>query len=718
VSRLRILCGLLAIGVCVSSLQASAARSRTTVCSTRLVQLGPVFGSGCWHRTGARYRASTPVTLDGLKLSGSATITLDEHAGTFTSSKPVRWIIGAVQFRRTPFRWKVKSPPLRFNAAGAVRGMKFTGAATLSFNGSDGGTTKLATKLAIPGLSGGVSGDALLTVSRRHGFDVRKVHVAVGQLGIGRLLFKQLNFSYTNGTWTASAGVRLPAFTGSTPTLAGTVQVGNGPPRISVSGSGLTIPLGEGFTLTKAGLDLGLGPLVIQGTATATYGPPIAGHGPLQIDGGLNYSSQPERWEATGTVSFPWGIPGVNPSASVGLELLPGRAILFNSKADLSVHGIGLTGELNGFAAPRGFNAEGDADLKAVLFKLHGTALVSSKGMSACGSVSFLFFKKKLGFGYTWGGALGMMGSSCDVGRFRVPLLLQAAQVSGPTLIDLASPAGFAVFAARGGDFTVTTPGPAPVTYSSTPDRDAFDSFAYHDPVDNVSYLAIPTSTVEAEYTVTPVAGATLSTVTVANGLQTHAGTSDLTGSVSGSGRNLTLNYTIDTSQFQTGETVSFFQGQSGTVAGGEPIIEDIQAADVPPISGSAPFTPEPLGSTDRSVFAVVSIDGRPREQIFIAAFTAFPVLPPSAAVFIQSSAGGWTVSLLKPQRVVTWQVQTTADDGRDDYEEVAGTTASIAITAGTATHATISVTPVDQFGRTGPTYICDTAKQGSCPAS
>jgi len=32
-----------------------------------------------------------------------------------------------------------------------------------------------------------------------------------------------------------------------------------------------------------------------------------------------------------------------------------------------------------------------------------------------------------------------------------------------------------------------------------------------------------------------------------------------------------------------------------------------------------APFTPEPLGSTDRSVFAVVSIDGRPREQILIA---------------------------------------------------------------------------------------------------
>jgi hypothetical protein len=709
---------LLALGVGVTSLPASATPSRTTVCSARLVQLGPVFGSGCWHRTGTRYRAATPVTLDGLKLTGGATITLDERAGTLASSKPVRWIIGAVQFRRAPFSWRMKGPPLRFNAAGGVRGMKFTGAASLSFSGADGGTTRLATKLAIPGLSGGVSGDAVLAVSRRHGFDVRKVHVAVGQLGIGRLLFKQLDFAYADGTWTASAGVRLPAFTGSTPTLAGTIQVGNGPPRISVNGSGLTIPLGEGFILTKAGLDLGLGPLVIQGTASATYGPSIAGHGPLQIDGGLNYSSQPERWEATGTVSFPWGIPGVNPSASVGLELRPGRAILFNGHADLSVHGIGLTADLNGFAAPRGFNAEGDADLKALVFRLHGTALVSSKGMGACGSVSFLLFKKKLGFGYTWGGSLAMMGSSCDVGRFRVPLLTRAALASGPTLIDLASPAGFAVFAAKGGDFTVTTPGPSPVTYSSTPDRDGFDSFAYHDPVDNISYLAIPTLTTEAVYTVTPLAGAPLTTVTVANGLKTHAGTTDITGSVSGTGRNLTLNYGINTSQFQTGETVSFFQGQSGTLAGGEPIVEDLQAADVAPFTGVAPFTPEPLGSTDRSVFAVVSIDGRPREQIFIASFTATNVLPPSAAVLIRPATSGWTVSLLKPQRVVTWQVKTTADDGRDNYQEVPGSVTSIAVAAGSATQATISVTPVDQFGRAGPTYVCDTAKLGTCPAS
>jgi hypothetical protein len=408
-------CGFPALALSVlflpsSALQASAAPSgtaaaRSAPCSARVIQIGAVNAVACWQHTGSRWRAAAPVQLNGLKLAGAGTVTLDPRAGTITSSGRARWLLGTVQFRQAPLALRANKP-LSFAATGAVHGLGFTGAATLKFARADGGTAVLTTKLDIPGVSGDVSGDAVLTVSRRHGFDVRKLHVRVDELPLGRLLFKGLDLRYAGNRWSADAAVRLPAFTGSAVTLAGHLEIANRQIRnIGVTGSGLSIPLGEGFVLTKAGLDLGLGPLVIQGSGSATYGPPIAGSGPLVIDGKLQYSSVPERWEATGKVSLPWGIPGVKPSTTVGLEVDPGRAMTFTGDLDLSVHGWGLKGHLDGFASRKAFNAEGTSTLNLSALRLGGTALVSAKGMAACGKIKLLFLGKKLGFGYTWGGS-------------------------------------------------------------------------------------------------------------------------------------------------------------------------------------------------------------------------------------------------------------------------------------------------------------------------
>jgi hypothetical protein len=703
---LRVVCGLLALGLGVVSLQASVAQSRTNRC-VRVVHVGPVSATGCWRRAGGVWTARAPVTLNGLKLTGGGSFTADSRAGTITSSSSARWLIGTVQFRRAPFAWQ-RTTPLRFPAIGALRGLPFSGTETLSFNRSDGGTARLAAKLAIPGAAGGVNGDAMLTVTRRHPFNVQSVKVHVGQLPLGRLFFDHLDFRYARSLWVADAEIRLPAFTSSPKTLAGHLEIANGSlRRIAVTGDGLSIPLGEGFVLTKAGFDLGLGPLVIQGSGAAVYGPPIGGRGALEIDGLLQYSSLPERWQATGTVSLPWGLPGTKPTATVGLEIHPGRAMIFTSHLDLSVHGMGLTGELNGFASGKAFNAEGTADLKLPVFKLNGTALVSSKAVAACGAVHFLFLKKKLGFGYTWNGALDIMGSSCDVGRFRVPMLMRSPLSFAATPIGLSSPAGFAVFSAQGGDFAVSGP---TGTFQSTPERDGDDAFAFHDTTTNTTYLAIKTNTTEATYTVTPLAGATLAAVTVANGLLTHKGTGDVTAGVTGSGPSRTLVYGLDAPQFQPGETVSFYQGQSDTVAGATPIVEDVTS------TGTADFTPEPLGQTSRFVFAVVSIDGKPREAYQVASFSASPVLAPSASVVLRASgSGGFLVSIGRPQRVATWRVLSTTADGTKTWQEVPGTTQTIDVPAAIAT---IALTPVDQFGRDGPTYVCDTAKDGSCPAA
>jgi hypothetical protein len=406
-------------------------------------------------------------------------------------------------------------------------------------------------------------------------------------------------------------------------------------------------------------------------------------------------------------VTLPWSLPGVKPTLQAGLEVHPGRAMLFTSDLNLSVHGIGVTGSLNGFASAHAFNAEGSGALKVPLWKLSGTALVSSRGMSACGKVSFLFFSKKLGFGLPWGGSLDLFGSSCDVGRYRVTSMDRTAFAAADTPIVLDStPAGFAVFKATGGDFEVTGP---TGTFDSTLDHDTATSFAFHDTTDDTTYLAIPTQ--PGDYDVTPLAGATLTGVSVANGLVTHQDAGDITAGVE-PGTPYTLNYGLNESDFQPGETVSFFQGQSSDLAGAEPIVQDVTT------SGTATFTPEPLGQTDRYVFAVVSIDGNPRESYQVAAFTSTPVNPPSGAVFLraQTVGGGWTLQFFKQQNAVIWQVQTIAADGASSYQEVPASAGGLAIPASTATPLEVDATPVDAYGQTGPTYGCSTAKLGSCP--
>lgn len=705
-ARRRYLCGYLALGVGAFVLGASSAQSRPAACGSRVVHVGPVSATGCWHHSGSRWTGPSPVTLDGLRLAGGGTFTIDTRAKTIVSSRSARWTIGSVQFLRAPVLLHI-GRTLTFSPTGAVKGLKFTGKATLVFAAKDGGTATLSANLALPTVAGGVSGGTTLSVGRRHGFDVRTVDVSVGSFGVGRLAFEHVDFHYGADVWKAAVAVRLPAFSASAPTLDAAIEIAHGALHdIAVTGKGLSIPLGGGFILTQAGLDLGLGPLVIQGKGTASYGPPIAGRGALEIDGELQYSAQPERWEATGTVTLPWSLPGVKPQLSAGLEVHPGRAMLFSSDLNLTVHGIGVTGSLDGFASAHAFNAEGSGALKVPLWRLSGTALVSSRGMSACGKVSFLAFSKKLGFGLPWNGSLDLFGSSCDVGRYRVTAMERTAFAAADAPIELdSSPAGFSVFKATGGEYEVSGP---TGTFDSTLDHDDASSFAYHDPTDDTTYLAIPTE--PGAYTVTPLLGATLTGVSVANGLVTHQDAGDITAGVT-PGSPYTLNYGLNTSDFQSGETVSFFQGQSPDIAGAEPIVQDVTT------SGVATFTPEPLGQTDRYVFAVVSIDGNPRETYQVAAFTSTPVDPPSGAVFLRNAGRGWNLQFFKQRNVALWQVQTTAADGASSYQEIPAAAGGVAIPPTAATPVEVDATPVDAYGRAGPTYGCTTAKPGSCPA-
>ena len=360
----------------------------------------------------------------------------------------------------------------------------------------------------------------------------------------------------------------------------------------------------------------------------------------------------------------------------------------FTGDLDLTVHHFGLRGHLDGFASPHAFNIEGDSTLNLTPLRLSGNALISSKGMGACGRAQLRAFGfgvgvgPRIGFSYGWGGNLNVVTSSCDVGRLEVPPpnFVRDSLVT-PTFHET-SPAQFAVFAATGGDFKVSgptgtfatdptdTPNPGHrellrrsrtrTTSSTTPPTSASRSRPAHAAKHSQRPLHVDANArcdAQRRRRSTRAQGTRPSHRADRNHCLCHTerrkGTADL--------------HDPSANELTTGETVSFYQGISSGLAGAEPIVQDVTT------SGVGSFTPEPIGPTSRFVFAIVSIDGTPREQFRVAGFTAssLPQTTVTARYLARRRAGRSPSSVRPP--VAIWELLATTDDGRTTYDEVPG---------------------------------------------
>ena len=68
--------------------------------------------------------------------------------------------------------------------------------------------------------------------------------MAVASLPLARFVFKQLDFGFANGVWSAGATVELPTFDLQKHTLGATVQIANGSLRdLALSAGNLNISL-------------------------------------------------------------------------------------------------------------------------------------------------------------------------------------------------------------------------------------------------------------------------------------------------------------------------------------------------------------------------------------------------------------------------------------------------------------------------------------------
>jgi hypothetical protein len=697
-----------AISVTVAALATGATgapRPATGCAGPRHV--GAVTAVGCWKRSGSVWLARTPVKLNGMTLAGRGSVVVDEKRGIIKSTGRVRWRFGDVQIRRAAFAWK-RGAPISLEPAGRLRGLPFSGNGTITFTRAKGGTTQLVTQVSVPLGGGGLTGDAVVTVSRKGGFDFRRVHVRVPQAPFTNLVFRKLDFGYDalGSRWSGSGEATLPAFATGDFTIAGSIALANGRiVNVGVGADGLRIPLAEGFFLTGAALTVDLDPFGLSGQATATFGPPLGSAAALELEGRGAYDARPERWTASGKVTLPW-VPMFTPSVEGSVTLHPGRAMTFDANADLTIRGWGVKSHIEGFVSRRAFNAEGDATLDIPGPNLKGAGLFSSKGMAACGK---FFLGPRIGFGYSWGGGVDFMHSSCDVGRWRVPKALGAARSAqlGPQTVTVPSGLPFEVFAVRGTDFTVTGPSG---TVASTPDRDGPDAFATHD-ADGWAYVVVPIPPA-GQYAVVPIGAGTIEEFNVADGLIDPT----ITGSVSGGTAFRTLQYDIN--GLVPGETVSFYQGVSASTAGAEPIAEDV-ATNGP---GSVRFEPEPLGQSTRYVFAVVSIEGRPRLQQQVASFDSTEAAEPATFVRIYRDPQdrGWIVNYAQSERVARWEalVGELTDEFRNAETIVPKFPYQRFFRAARDAHLRVEMTPYDGFGRAGTTVVCDSAKPGPCAAA
>ena len=689
-----------------------------------LRHVGAVTAVGCWQRSGSVWRARTPVRLNGMTLAGSGFVVVDEKRGAIRSTGRVRWRFGDVQIRKGTLTWR-RGSALRVAPTGRLRGLAFSGNGTISFTRANGGTTRLATHVSVPLVVGGLTGDAVIAVSRKRGFDVKRLHVNVPRAAFRNLVFQKLDFGYDarDNRWNGSAEATLPAFAAAGVSISGSVAVANGRiVSIGVGADGVSVPLAAGFFLTGAALTVDLDPFGLAGRATATFGPPLRSAAPLRLEGRGSYNGRPERWTASGQVTLPW-LAAFKPSVEGSVTLHPGRALTFEADASLAIRGWGVESHIDGFVSQRAFNAEGDATLDVPGPNLNGSGLFSSKGMAACGK---FFLGPRIGFGYNWGGGVDFMHSSCDVGRWRVTRVLFATKSTQLVPPTVTVPPGlpFEVFAVRGTEFTVR--GPAG-TVASTPDRDGPDAFVTHD-TDGWAYLVLPVPP-EGQYEVTPIGAGTIIEFNVADGLVDPT----IVGSVSGSSGLRTLEYQI--TGLVPGETVSFYQGQSASTAGAEPIAEDVATNG----SGTVEFEPEPLGQSTRYIFAVVSIDERPRLQQQLASFDAREVPKPVTFVriFRDPKDQGWIVNYAQSERVARWEAVVGESRGtgrlaalppsnnnltwdgvlRDSIQILAEPPFQRFFPAARDERLRVQMTPFDSFGRAGTAVLCDSAKQGICAA-
>lgn len=276
---------------------------------------------------------------------------------------------------------------------------------------------------------------------------------------------------------------------------------------------------------------------------------------------------------------------------------------------DFGISG-GVNGEFN--VAANQFNVEGNVqiNLPDPLPGFRGDAVVSSKGIAACGHGTIYTpfpITVTLGAGYHWGDGVVIWIRSCNLGEFVQHVQTSSAHAAAGTR-TFTLPAGLPSAEVRiegtGAAPSVTVRGPDGQT-ATTPASGVGVQGRFtlvRTPKLNSTWIEIERP-LPGSYSVSPAPGSSvIASLATANGLPPAS----VSGRITGSGSHRVLHYSV---RRRPGQLVTFLEGSHrlATVAGGKGTVHFVPAAG-------------PLGT--RSVVAQVTLAGLPNANIVVGRFS------------------------------------------------------------------------------------------------
>jgi Tol biopolymer transport system component len=441
-------------------------------CADREIAFGPIRARAtCFTYANGVYTAEGKVNLGGIELgsasSASGKIVLDTKRYSVHVEGQATVKLGQVLLYKGSIKWDFDHDvEVKAGTTASLKGFPITGDVGLKL---DPGVVKATVTLGLPNVFGGFTATGVVTLDidtglHLDGFSVKAGKATLGPVGISDL---EIKYDGASDTWEGKGTLELPPSIKVTPDIT-FVKGEFASAKVSAA---TDIPLPDGFTLHEIHFEIAFKPgFSLGGGMGIEGGPDVLGHKLLSASADMSYTSgDPSHYKLTGDLKLvEVDIGGASIDYSTDGKLtLDGRFAF--EKA-----GFGVDVMLHGYVDDlHAFDAEGSGSITTPGPDLDGAALVSSKGIAACGHLLFA----DVGFGYPWGGGVGditFMASSCDVGPWRVAAAARRPRAA--QAVTLPSGLPVATFAAVGDSAPpkVTLTGPGGLSVATPADATGF----------------------------------------------------------------------------------------------------------------------------------------------------------------------------------------------------------------------------------------------------
>lgn len=452
--------------------------------------------------------------------------------------------------------------------------------------------------------------------------------------GVAQLNNLDLSYVAQNQQWSGRASVTVGGPAGTT--VEGTFAMRAGQ---FVSGSidvtnPTGVPLGPLVRLTRLGAGIGVDPWRWAGAVGIGAGQLIEGKPAVRIEGSGRYrypaAPLPGLWHVDANVALTdfqllsgWLEYNSNGRTEFGGQLGAGGGFNFA--------GVTLSAALTGWVDPQaGYSAEGNASLNVNGMDITGRAVVSSKGVAACGGVRS-GWSWEAGFGYLWStNQITILANSCDLrpweGQAAPAVAAGAAEASSTFTVPAGVPVHGVQFTGTTAPPRVTLSGPAGESYG-TPANPADlgvqgdDYLVVQDTARKTTTFLIDTPTAGTWRATTAAGSVPVAAMAAAQWLPDP----QITATVTGSGASRTLSWNLTP---LAGQTVTFAERGADSTA----TITTTSAA-----TGQVVFTPAAGAAGTREIVAVVEQDGMPRDEIVVGSYAA----PAGATVSVARTGTG-----------------------------------------------------------------------------